>query len=189
MGAHILDVKTIHEGRSSFRIATLRHPSGDEFERTIEDHGPAVSILPYDPQRRVVLLVEQVRAGVLCGGGSGDSIEAPAGLRENDEAPEDCGRREVMEEAGVRLGALERVGSTWTMPGFSTERIDLYLAPYGAADRVAAGGGLAEEHEHIKIVELQISELMRRADGGELADMKTMLLALALARRHPQLAG
>lgn len=189
MTACILDIETIYEGRSSLRMATVRHPSGDEFKRSIEDHGPAVSILPYDPQRRVALLVEQVRAGVLYGGGTGLSLEAPAGLRENDEPPEECGRREVMEEAGVRLGAMEHIGAPWTMPGFSSERIDLYLAAYSVADKIAAGGGLADEHEHITVVELPIDELVRRADAGEVGDMKTMLLALALARRHPELLG
>lgn len=187
MGASILDVQTIYEGRSCFRIATLRHASGDEFKRSIEDHGPAVSVLPYDPQRKVVLLVEQVRAGVIYAGGPGDSLEAPAGLRENDEPPEECGRREMMEEAGLRLGPLEHVGAPWTMPGFSTERLDLYLSVFSSADRISSGGGLAEEHEHITVVELPIAELMRRADAGELTDMKTLLLALALARRHPEL--
>lgn len=187
MDAKILDVRTIHEGRSSFRIATLRHSSGDEFQRSVEDHGPAVAILPYDPERRVVLLVEQLRAGILYVGGVGRSREAPAGIRDSDEPPEVCGRREVMEEAGLRLDALEHVGTTWTMPGFSTERMDLYLAPYRAADKVMAGGGLAEEHEHITIFEEPVEELVAKVDRGEIADMKTLLLALALARRHPEL--
>ena len=51
------------------------------------------------------------------------------------EAPEACARREAMEELGVRLETLEPVSRVWSSPGVSSERISLYLAPYGLADR------------------------------------------------------
>jgi 8-oxo-dGTP pyrophosphatase MutT (NUDIX family) len=92
-----------------------------------------------------------------------------------------------MEEAGLRLETLEPVASVWSIPGSSTEHIDMFLAPYGAADRVSAGGGLAHEHENIVVVELPLAELARMADAGGLADLKTLALTQTLRLRRPEL--
>jgi hypothetical protein len=88
---------------------------------------------------------------------------------------------------GLRLPTLEPVGAFWSMPGVSTERMHLFLAPYGEADRVGAGGGLAAEHEEIEVVETPLAELARLADAGELTDMKTFALVQALRLRRPDL--
>ncbi len=65
--------------------------------------------------------------------------------------------------------------------------MDLFLAPYRAADREGAGGGLAEEHESIEVVEVALSDLAAMADRGEVADMKTLCLVQTLRLRHPTL--
>ena len=85
------------------------------------------------------------------------------------------------------MAALEHVVDAWTMPGVSTERIDLYLAEYGASDRVTSGGGLAHEDEDIEVVEMPLAELAGLMDSGGLVDMKTLVLALALRARRPDL--
>ena len=99
-----------------------------------------------------------------------DSLEAPAGILDRED-PEECARREAMEECGLRLEALEPLVRAWSMPGVSTETMDLFLAPYSAEDRVAPGGGLAEEHEQIEIVEMSCAELAAMMDAGRLADI------------------
>jgi hypothetical protein len=73
------------------------------------------------------------------------------------------------------------------MPGISTEQMDLFLAPYTKADRVAQGGGLAHEQENITVVEMAIDVLWVMVEGGRVADMKTLTLALLLRSRHPAL--
>ena len=73
------------------------------------------------------------------------------------------------------------------MPGISTERMHLFLAPYGQADRIGAGGGLKDEHEDISINEVDLDELAAMADDGRLTDMKTLLLAQTLRLRRPDL--
>jgi hypothetical protein len=87
----------------------------------------------------------------------------------------------------LRLDAVEPVGQVWTMPGISTERMHLFLAPYRAADRVAPGGGLAEEHEDISVLEVALSDLKAMAERGELHDLKTLALVQALMLRRPEL--
>ncbi len=98
-------------------------------------------MLPYDPERRVALLVRQARVGPAFWG-VGRVRRSPAGGLDGD-APEATAIREAMEEAGVRLTRLEPVAHAYSMPSVSSERLWLYLAPYGAADRVGPGGWAA----------------------------------------------
>ena len=182
----IVSMRPVHEGWASFSIATIRLPDGREIAREIEDHGRAVAVLPFDPVRKVCLLVIQPRFAAMAAGCDEPFVEAPAG-RLDEADPADCARREALEECGVRLDALEHVVASWTMPGVSTERIDLYLAEYGANDRVTAGGGLADEDEDIEVVEMPLAELATMMDGGRLLDMKTLVLGLALRARRPDL--
>jgi nudix-type nucleoside diphosphatase (YffH/AdpP family) len=186
--ARIVFNKLIHEGWARFSVATIVLDDGQTIRREIEDHGRAVAVLPYDPGRRMVMLVRQMRAPMLATSGELLSLEAPAGLLD-EETLEECARREALEECGLRLGALEHIASAWSMPGISTERMDLYLAAFASEDRIAAGGGLADEHEQIECVEMTCSDLAALIDAGELRDMKTLTLALALWRRHPHLFG
>ncbi len=169
------------------RLATLVDQDGVEFKREIEDHGSGVAVLPYDPERRMALLVQLPRAPVLDYGEAAHLLEAPAGLLDEGEEPADAARREAQEEAGVVLQGLEPAGLIWSMPGISTERMNLYLAPYGATDRTGPGGGLAEEHENITVVEMPLADLAALADRNELRDMKTLTLLLTLRLRHPDL--
>lgn len=184
---YVIDgINTVYRGWTTVSKATVRTPLGETFAREIEDHGPGVAVLPYDPERRVALLVQQFRAPVFHLTGRSDVLEAPAGLLDADE-PETCARREAMEEAGVRLTDLELVAAPFTMPALSSEILHLFLAPYSAADRIAPGGGLAAEHEEITVVELALDEIARASDRGEVLDMKTLVLLFALRLRKPDL--
>jgi nudix-type nucleoside diphosphatase (YffH/AdpP family) len=185
-GPAVLDRKIVHDGWSTFVIARIRLPNGAVVNREIEDHGRAVCVLPYDPARKVAILIRQFRPPAFVAGGEASLVEAPAGLLDEDD-PQDCARREAMEECGLRLTTLEPVVRGWTMPGISTERMDFFLAPYGEQDRIGDGGGLAEEHEDITVLELPLAELAAQAARGELTDVKTLMLVLTLQVRRPYL--
>ena len=73
------------------------------------------------------------------------------------------------------------------MPGISTEYMHLYLAPYGQGDRTSDGGGLADEHENITVVEMELAELAALSDRGGLSDLKTFALVQTLRLRRPEL--
>jgi nudix-type nucleoside diphosphatase (YffH/AdpP family) len=165
---------------------TLRTGGGEPFVRHVVRLWHAVSVLPYDPDRRVALVIETPRAPLLHMGHAG-LVEAIAGSIDRDAAPEAVARAEAMEEAGVRLGALDHVGHVWTTPGATTERIDYFLGRYTAADRVTAGGGLAHEDEHTTVHERSLADLwaLTRDPGG--IDGKLMLLLHALRLREPTL--
>lgn len=184
----ITEVATLHDGWTKLLRLTIRLPDGQTMHREMEHHGDGATVLPYDPDRRTVILVGQLRAPVLHSGGPPRMFEAVAGLLDEDD-PETCVIREADEEAGLRLKGVERVGTVWSSPGISTERMHLFLAAYEASDRVSAGGGLAEEHEEIEVVEIPLERLWRMLDGGEILDLKTLALVQALRLRHPDLAS
>lgn len=188
MKAEILNVRTVHEGWSRFAIATVRLADGAVVEREIEDHGNSVGVLPYDPERRVATLVRELRVPPLFAAGEQTQLEAPAGLID-DGTPEENVRREALEEVGLRLHDLEFVGATYSCASLTTEKLHLFLAPYRLTDRRAQGGGAEGEHENIRVVEMPLSDLARMADAGELLDLKTLTLVLALRARHPELFG
>jgi nudix-type nucleoside diphosphatase (YffH/AdpP family) len=188
MSAEIVGTKTVYQGWAKYLIADIRLADGQRIKREIEHHGDAIAVLPYDPTRKVAILVRQLRAPVLLAAKEPDLLEAIAGMIDDD-GPEKTVRRESLEEAGLRLGAVEHIGRMWTTPGVSTERMDLYLAAYASADRVGDGGGLAEDHENITVVEMSLAELAGAADAGTLADMKLFALVQTLRLKCPDLFG
>jgi nudix-type nucleoside diphosphatase (YffH/AdpP family) len=179
-------VEVIHQGWTRLVVARVALPDGTLLSREVEDHGDGVAVLPYDAERRTAIVVEQLRAPVLLAAGEPALLEAIAGVID-DGAADDAARREAMEEAGLRLARLEPVAVGWSMPGISTERMHLFLAPYTRTDRTAAGGGLAEETERITVIEMSLAELTARIFGRAPVDLKTLALVQALMLRRPDL--
>jgi nudix-type nucleoside diphosphatase (YffH/AdpP family) len=177
-------VRSLYRGWLNLVMVRLRGSDGATFDRHVVEVGRAVTVLPYNPTTRMALLVSMPRAAVTLLG-QADLIEAIAGKLDSDD-PEECTRREAMEEAGVRLGTLDHLGQLWTIPAIATERLDYYLADYADADRIASGGGLAEEQENITVHELPLAELWARYESGRLRDAKLVTLLLALRVKRPE---
>ncbi|HEY4226173.1 MAG TPA: NUDIX domain-containing protein [Pseudolysinimonas sp.] len=139
------------------------------------DRGNGATILLYDLVRRTVLLTRQFRYAVYVNDHpDGMLLETAAGLLDADD-PETAIRREVMEETGHELGAIEHVFDAYMSPGSVTERVHFFAAPYDAGTRRTAGGGLAEEGESIELVELDIDDAVA-AIGTGVVDGKTIML-------------
>jgi nudix-type nucleoside diphosphatase (YffH/AdpP family) len=184
--AEIVSTDVTHHRWSKLTVATIRLPDGQVTKRDIEDHGEAAVVLPYNPTRRMAMLVRQFRTPPFHISGDGMMLEPAAG-RLDEADPEACARREALEEVGLRLTILEPVACVWTMPALSTERAWMYLAPYDDSDRVAGGGGLAEEHEEIEVLEWPLADLAAMADAGTLTELKLLLLVQTLRLRKPEL--
>ncbi len=187
-GYRIKQVETLYEGWRKLLKLTVGMPDGRTMAREVLNSADAAAVLPYDPEARKVILIRQFRAPVMHVEGQPEFLEAVAGLLDEDE-PEACARREAMEEAGLRLSDLEKVATAWSTPGITTERLHLFLAPYTSADRVGKGGGLAEEHEEIEVLEIGLDTLIGMLEQGTIADMKTLALIQALQLRRPELFG
>lgn len=186
--AEILSLAPLRQGYIKLFTARVRLPDGAEVDREIESHGDAASVLPYDPDRRVALMVSSPRVPILHALGRDQRLlEAPAGMLEGMQ-PEATVRKEAMEEVGLALRQVEFVAWAWSSPGVSTERVSLYLAAYGPADRTGEGGGAQGEHENIEVSEVPLAELWARVeDPAQAFDLKTLTLLQALRLRRPQL--
>ncbi len=179
-------VETAYQGFLTLMVATCTGPDGETFRREIEHHGRAACVLPYDPARKVALMINLPRAPVIWAGGPPELLEAPAGMVENED-PEDTAIREALEEAGVALRRLDAVASPFSMPGVSSERIDLFLAEYSQGDRTGPGGGVDGENEHISVQEVPLSRLWAWVEQRKIEDLKSLALILALKVRRPEL--
>lgn len=187
--ADITSKKTVYKGR--YRI--------DEFvfdfdratgkgritksRREVFERGDSAAALIHDVERDVIVLAEQFRVATHAKG-PGYLIEAMAGSVEEGEEPEDCIRREMMEEVGYRAGKLTLIGNGYASPGSSSERIFLYYAPVKTADLVdPKASGLAAEKEDIRRVEFSREDFLARVEACGFEDAKVMTLGLWLMSR------
>jgi nudix-type nucleoside diphosphatase (YffH/AdpP family) len=184
----VLSRERLWEGRrAAAERMDVRLADGAETAKEVIVRGDAACVLPYDAARRCALVVRLFRAPVRAVTELTESEEACAGMLDPGETPEEAMRREAMEEMGVRLATLEPVAKVWPSPGILTERLSLFLAPYVAADRVAEGGGVPEEHEGITVAERPLAELAADADVGRILDGKLFGLVQTLRLRRPEL--
>jgi ADP-ribose pyrophosphatase len=125
-----------------------------EFTREIFERGSAVALLPYDPECRKVVLIEQFRAGAIHAKTSPWLIECIAGIVEVGETEDQVAIRESREEAGCEITQLHQISRYYISPGGTTEECTLYC---GIVDSTGVGGihGLAEENEdiHVEVVD------------------------------------
>ncbi|MGW7238504.1 NUDIX domain-containing protein [Streptomyces sp. NPDC054804] len=156
-------------------------------ERETHDRGNGATLLLYDAEHETVLLTRQFRFPVYVNGHpDGMLIETPAGLLDaEDEHPEQAVRREVVEETGHTVGAVQHVFDVYMSPGSVTERISFYAAAYTPATRTHEGGGLDEEGEDIEILELPFQQALQMIRTGEIADAKTIMLLQWAALEGP----
>ena len=116
--------ETVYEGGFfTVRKDTFRHADGEEVSRDIVSHPGAVGVVVLDGED--LWFVRQPREAI----GSPDFLEIPAGkLDEEGESPLETGKRELAEEIGKRAEHWESLGSFYTSPGFTDERVHLFLA-------------------------------------------------------------
>lgn len=156
-------------------VERVRLPDGRLVDMELIRHPGAAAVVPVDDAGRVVL-VRQYRHAT-----GGRLLEVPAGKLDPGETPEACARREVEEETGCRPGELVPMGVIWTTPGFTDERIWLFLAL-----RLEPGRQALEPDELLHVERLPLDVAIRRAASGEIADAKSVC---ALLRAPGFLAG
>jgi ADP-ribose pyrophosphatase len=135
--------------------------------RELFERGHAAAVLPYDPVLDQVVLLEQFRIGALMAPGGPWLLEIVAGIIEPGETAAAVVQREMLEEAGCHLLALEPICDYLVSPGGTSERISLYC---GRVDASGAGGihGLAEEGEDIRVSAVSFAEAMALLASGRL---------------------
>jgi 8-oxo-dGTP pyrophosphatase MutT (NUDIX family) len=167
--------QTVYEGAFfSVRNDVYRHEDGEEAEREIVAHSGAVGIVVLDGER--LWFVRQPREAI----GSPDLLEIPAGkLDEEGEEPLETAKRELAEEIGKQADGWEPLGAFYTSPGFTDERVHLFLAT-GISDVEKRPS--VEEDERIDVDIRPLAELDELIATAE--DSKTII---GLARLRARL--
>ncbi|MGH7673549.1 MAG: NUDIX domain-containing protein [Gemmatimonadales bacterium] len=168
--------RRVYTGRVvSLDVDTVRYPDGSTGELEMIRHPGAAAVLPFasDPRGAdpTVLLIRQYRHAA-----DGPLLEIPAGRLAPGEDPDECARRELLEEVGVTAGRVEHLTTMWTTPGFTDERIHLYWAA-----ELTAGAPAREPDEFIEVVRKPLSEVLRLVRDGGICDGKTVAAILYMA--------
>jgi ADP-ribose pyrophosphatase len=160
----------------TYRLRHRRHDGGwtGEMSREMIERGHAVAVLPYDPERDEVVLIEQFRIGAYAAGRPPWQIEIVAGIIEDGEALEEVARRECEEESGCRIGSLVHICDVLTSPGVLSETVAIYCARTDTAD-VGGYHGVAEEHEDIRAIALGTDDAFAWLDQGRIINSPAVI--------------
>jgi ADP-ribose pyrophosphatase len=172
----------------------LRHRlfSGEwsrELVREVFERGHAAAVLPYDPVRDQVVLIEQFRIGALEAPGGPWLLEIVAGVIDAAETPEEVIRREAIEESGCTIQEIVPICEYLVSPGGTSERLTVFC---GKVDASGVGGthGLADEGEDTRVVVLGFAEAVAHLQAGKInaaapiIALQWLMLNRAQLRRH-----
>lgn len=183
----IIDREVVYQGFFRLERYTLRHSlyaggMSGTLVRELLERGHAAAVLPYDPVRDQVVLIEQFRIGALELSEGAWVREIVAGIIEPGETAEDVVMREAQEEAGCVIHELEFISRYLVSPGGSSEQISLFC---GKVDSARAGGlfGIEAEHEDIRATAVPFAEAMVLLAQGGIASA-TPIIALQWLAAH-----
>lgn len=162
----------LYEGKLlNLRIDTVELPDKKYSKREIIEHPGAVAILALTDDKKVIL-VKQYRKAV-----ERALLELPAGKIELNEEPGETAKRELKEETGYVAKRIEYLIEFYTSPGFTNEKISIFLATDLVKGEIELDDG-----EFVENVEIQIDDLIKMVDRGEILDSKT-IIGIELAKK------
>ncbi|MEH0887927.1 ADP-ribose diphosphatase [Enterobacter sp. UNJFSC 003] len=185
----IIARETLYSGFFSMDLYRFRHrlfngEMSGEIRREIFERGHAAVLLPFDPVRDEVVLVEQIRIAAYDVSESPWLLEMVAGMIEAGESVEDVARREALEEAGLVVGRTKPVLSYLASPGGTSERLSIMV---GEVDATTAEGihGLADENEDIRVHVVSREQAYQWVEEGKI-DNAASVIALQWLQLHYQ---
>ncbi|RWT29594.1 ADP-ribose diphosphatase [Enterobacter cloacae] len=185
----IIARETLYSGFFSMELYRFRHrlfngEMSGEIRREIFERGHAAVLLPFDPVRDEVVLVEQIRIAAYDVSESPWLLEMVAGMIEEGESVEDVARREALEEAGLIVGRTKPVLSYLASPGGTSERLSIMV---GEVDATTADGihGLADENEDIRVHVVSREQAYQWVEEGKI-DNAASVIALQWLQMHYQ---
>ncbi|MEX9251715.1 ADP-ribose diphosphatase [Pseudenterobacter timonensis] len=185
----IIARETLYSGFFSLELYRFRHrlfngEMSGEVRREIFERGHAAVLLPYDPERDEVVLVEQIRIASYETSPTPWLLEMVAGMIEEGETPEEVARREAQEEAGLTVGRTRPVLSFLASPGGTSERSSILV---GEVDATTAEGihGLADENEDIRVHVVSRELAYQWVEEGKI-DNAASVIALQWLQLHYQ---
>jgi ADP-ribose pyrophosphatase len=165
--------RRVYTGRIiNLDIDTVTFPNGSSGELEMIRHPGACAVVPFleDPGAPdpLVVLIRQFRHAA-----DGYVWEVPAGRLDPGETPAQCARRELEEEAGLSAGGLRPLTTIYTTPGFTDERIHLFLA-----HDLMPVASRPEADEFVEVHRLRWSAVLSLIASGGIVDGKTLVCLL-----------
>ncbi len=187
----VLEQTVAYDGHFKIIRYRLRHclfagGMSRELLREVFERGHAVAVLPFDPERSQVVLIEQFRIGALGVVEDPWLLEPVAGIIEQGESAPEVARREAAEEAGLELLDLVPACTYFASPGGSTETCEVFI---GRVEAAHAGGifGRADEGEDIKVQVVPLDVALDWLDDGRIHAATTIIALQWLALHRPAL--
>jgi ADP-ribose pyrophosphatase len=146
--------ETAYQGHYRLQVYTVED-QGNEFKREVFHTGQAAGALVYDTKKQKFIFVKQFRPAV-----ERDMVETVAGMLDSaEEKPEAAITREIEEEIGYAVDKIQQIYEFYPSPGAFSEKLYLFYAE--VSRKTGEGGGLDEENEDIKTLELTPEELTK----------------------------
>ncbi|KKA45038.1 MULTISPECIES: ADP-ribose diphosphatase [Salinivibrio] len=175
----IEDISSLYQGFFSIQRYQFRHRlfeggwSGSVV-RELFERGHAVAVLPYDPVRDEVVMLEQIRVGAMAAGATPWQLEIVAGMIDKDQSPEQVAHREAREEAGLLLHQMERVTRYLSSSGGCSEQLDVFVAIVDASEAEGVHG-LDSENEDILVHRLSRQHAYQKVVDGEIENAASII--------------
>jgi ADP-ribose pyrophosphatase len=168
----LITSQTAFAGRLiSVRVDQVELPDGRRAHREVVAHPGAAAVAARLPDGRVVMIRQYRHA-------AGRVLwELPAGTLGPGESPEQCARRELMEEAGYEVGKLRLLFSTYLSPGYSSEIIHIF-----EASELRSAGPALEGDERVEVVAMPLEEALELVERGDVQNAAAICGLLAVAR-------
>lgn len=186
----IVEKATVYDGYFKIVRYRLKHEKfaggmSNLIQREVFERGHAVGVLPYDPVRDEVVLIEQFRIGAHVAHMEPWLIEIVAGIIDPNETPEDVAKREALEEAGLIIQELMPICKYIGSPGGASESVQVFL---GRVDSLNAGGihGLDNEDEDIRVRVMPWAEARKLLDQGGITNVLGLVALQWLALHHDE---
>ncbi len=170
MSSATISSRRVYSGRViNLDVDRVRFPDGSEGELEMVRHPGASAVVPFlsdpegvDPQ---ILMIRQYRYAA-----DGYIYEIPAGRLDPGEEPKVCAARELREETGCTALRMDRLFTMYTTPGFTDEKIHLFMAT-----GLTSGDAERESDEFVELVPMPLSTALAMLERGEIQDAKTAL--------------
>jgi ADP-ribose pyrophosphatase len=164
LSEEVVSSTTIYEGKIlKVKLDEVKLPNSYITIREVVEHPNAVALIPITEDGKVVM-VNQYRHSA-----KEVLLELPAGTMEKHEKPEECAKRELLEETGYEAEELKKLFSCYLAPGYSTEFIHVFLAR-----NLVYKGQKLEADEQIKVVKLSLKDALKKIGRCEIKDAKTI---------------
>ncbi|BDH44547.1 ADP-ribose diphosphatase [Salmonella enterica subsp. enterica serovar Choleraesuis] len=187
----IIARETVWRGFFSLILYRFRHrlfngEMSGEVKREIFERGHAAVLIPYDPKRDEVVLIEQIRIAAIDTSPTPWLLEMVAGMIEPGESVDDVARREAEEEAGLSVGRTKPVLSYLASPGGTSERLSIVV---GEVDAATAHGihGLADENEDIRVHVVSREQAYQWVEEGKIDNAASVIALQWLQLHHESL--